>query len=43
MLEVGWWGVRVIKGSLQKHSKTGGGKRQKLFLGGGGLKVNETF
>ena len=39
MLEVGWWGV--IKGSFQKHLKTGVGSRQKLFVGGeGGLKVS---
>ena len=25
MLEVGWWEVGVIKGSFQKHLKTGGG------------------
>ena len=25
MLEVGWCGVVVIKGSFQKHLKTGGG------------------
>ena len=25
VLEVGWWGVGVIKGSFQKHLKTGGG------------------
>ena len=31
----GGWGV--IKGSFQKHLKTGGGKRQKLFVGGGGF------
>ena len=37
MLEVGWWGVGVIKGSFQKHLKTGGGLRQKLFVGGGGV------
>ena len=42
MLEVGWWGV--IKGSFQKHFKTGGGQRQKLFVGGGGvLKVSPTL
>ena len=29
--------VGVIKGSLQKHLKTGGGKRQKLLVGGGGF------
>ena len=23
--EVGWWGWGVIKGSFQKHLKTGGG------------------
>ena len=27
----------VIKGSFQKHLKTGGGKRQKLFVDGGGF------
>ena len=30
----------VIKGSFQKHLKAGGGQRQKLFVGGGGLKVS---
>ena len=34
-----WGGGRggVIKGYLQKHLKTGGGWRQKLFVGGGGF------
>ena len=27
----------VNKGSFQKHLKTGGGYRQKLFVGGGGF------
>ena len=31
MLGVGQWGV--IKVSLQKHLKTGAGKKQKLFIG----------
>ena len=31
----GGWGV--VKGSFQKHLKTGGGLRQKLFVGGGGF------
>ena len=35
MLEVGWW--EVIKGSFQKHLKTGDGYRQKLFVGGRGF------
>ena len=31
------WGGGVIKGSFQKHLKTGGGSRQKLFVGGRGF------
>ena len=32
MLEVGWWGggVEVMKGSFQKHLKTGGGVKAKV-------------
>ena len=30
----------VIKGSFQKHLKTGGGQRQKLFVGERVLKVS---
>ena len=36
MLEVEWWGVGVIKGSLQKHPKTGWVKA-KVVHGGGGF------
>ena len=33
-----WSGVvGVIKGSFQKHLKTAGGQKQKLFVGGGGF------
>ena len=32
------WGEGVIKESFQKHLKIGDGKRQLLFVGGGGLK-----
>ena len=34
MLEVGWWGVGVIKGSFQKHLKTGVGKGKSCSYGG---------
>ena len=35
MLEVGWWGV--VKGSFQKHLKTGVGKGKSCSQGGGGF------
>ena len=35
MLEVGWWGAS--QDLSKKHLKTGGGLRQKLFVGGGGF------
>ena len=37
MLEVGWWGVGVIKGSFQKHLKTGWVKAKVVRSGKGGF------
>ena len=35
MLEVGWWGWGVIKGSFQKHLKTGAKAKAKVVHRGG--------
>ena len=37
MLEVGWWGVGVIKGSFQNILKQGVGKGKSCSKGGGGF------
>ena len=34
---MGWWEVGVIKGSFQKHLKTGGGVKAKVVRRGRGF------
>ena len=43
MLEVGWWGWGVIKGSFQKHLKTGWVKAKVVRRGRGVLKVSPSL